>query len=158
MLRFWLPLSSYENGTLPMGIHLGLFVLLTLFVIPSPHFVLQLFRRSMLTHFSRVQLFSTLWTVAHQAPLSIGFSRQEHWSGLLLLPPGDLPDPGIQPTSLMSPALAGGIFTTNATWKAPSQGKGWGSVWRTVGMRGTGPQPSQNTRACLCLSRGKVAF
>ena len=101
-----------------MGIHLGLFVLLTLFVIPSPHFVLQLFRRSMLTHFSRVQLFSTLWTVAHQAPLSIGFSRQEHWSGLLLLPPGDLPDPGIQPTSRASPASAGRLFSLDPPGKA----------------------------------------
>ena len=97
-----------------MGIHLGLFVLLTLFVIPSPHFVLQLFRRSMLTHFSRVQLFSTLWTVAHQAPLSIGFSRQEHWSGLLLLPPGDLPDPGIEPRS---PALEADSLLSEPTVK-----------------------------------------
>ena len=50
----------------------------------------------------------TLWTVAHQAPLSMGFSRQEYCSGLLCPPPGDLPDPGIEPRSLMSPALAGG--------------------------------------------------
>ena len=48
---------------------------------------------------SYVQLFTTLWTVAHQAPLSMGFSRQEYWSGLLLPPPGDLPDPGIEPVS-----------------------------------------------------------
>ena len=50
----------------------------------------------------------TLWTVAHQAPLSIGFSRQEYWSGLSCPPPGDLSDPGIDPVSLMSSALAGG--------------------------------------------------
>ena len=61
---------------------------------------------------------ATLWTVAHQAPLSMGFSRQEYWSGLLCPPPGDLPNPGIGPTSLRSPALAGKFFTTNATWKA----------------------------------------
>ena len=48
-----------------------------------------------LSHFSCVQLFVTLWSVAHQAPLSMGFSRQEHWSGLPCSPPGDLPDPGI---------------------------------------------------------------
>ena len=48
----------------------------------------------------------------------MGFSRQEHWSGLPCPPPGDLPDPGIEPTSLMSPALADGIFTTSATWEA----------------------------------------
>ena len=47
-----------------------------------------------LSHFSHVQFFVTLWTVAHQAPLSMGFSRQEYWSGLPRSPPGDLPDPG----------------------------------------------------------------
>ena len=51
---------------------------------------------------SRVQLFVTSWTVAHQAPLSMGFSRQEYWSGLLFPSPGDLLDPGIRP---WSPAL-----------------------------------------------------
>ena len=53
-----------------------------------------------------------------QAPLSMGFSRQEYWSGLPRPPPGDLPDPGIKPVSLMSPALAGGFFTTSAIWEA----------------------------------------
>ena len=57
-------------------------------------------------------------TVAHQAPLSMGFSRQEYWSGLSCSPPGDLPDPGIEPASLMSPALTSGFFTTSATWEA----------------------------------------
>ena len=47
-----------------------------------------------------------------------GFSRQEYWSGMPCPPPGDLPNPGIEPTSLMSPALAGGFFTTSATWEA----------------------------------------
>ena len=55
-----------------------------------------------LSHFSHVQLFATPWTVAHQAPLSIGFSRQEYWSGLSCPLPGDLPDPGIE---LMSSSL-----------------------------------------------------
>ena len=64
---------------------------------------------------SHVQLCATPWTVARQAPLSMGFSRQEYWSGLPCPPPADLPDPGIEPTSLMSPALAGGFFTTGAT-------------------------------------------
>ena len=50
-------------------------------------------------HFSRVQLFVTLWTVAHQAPLSMGFSRHEYWSGLPCPPSGDLPKPGIEPRS-----------------------------------------------------------
>ena len=60
---------------------------------------------TVLSCFSRVQLFATLWTVSHQAPLSIGFFRQEYWSGLLYPPPGDLPNPGIEPTSPVSPAL-----------------------------------------------------
>ena len=53
---------------------------------------------------SHVQLFVTPWSVAHQAPLSVGFSRQEHWSGLPCSSPGDLPYPGIEPTSPLSPA------------------------------------------------------
>ena len=57
-------------------------------------------RVCLVCHFSPVQLFATLWTVACQVPLSMGFSRQEHWSGLPCPPPVDLPDPGIKPTSL----------------------------------------------------------
>ena len=72
----------------------------------------------MLGGFSSVQLFVTLWTVARQAPLSMGFSRPEHWSGLPYTPPGDLPGPGIEPASLRSPALAGRSFTRSATWEA----------------------------------------
>ena len=70
-----------------------------------------------LSHFSRVRLFATLWTT-HQAPLSMGFPRQEYWSGLSFPPPGDLPDPGMEPASLTSPALAGGFLTASATWEA----------------------------------------
>ena len=51
----------------------------------------------------------------------MGFSRQEYWSGLPCPPPGDVPNPGIEPVSLMSPALAGGFFTTSATWEAPNK-------------------------------------
>ena len=61
-----------------------------------------------------------LWTVAPQAPLSMGFSRKEYWSGLPCPPPENLSDPGIEPTSLASPALAGGFFTTSASWEAPN--------------------------------------
>ena len=71
-----------------------------------------------LSHFSCIQLFVTLWTVACQAPLSMGYSSYEYWSGLPCPPPGDLPDPGIEPASLMSPALAGGFFTTSAPREA----------------------------------------
>ena len=61
---------------------------------------------------SRVQLLATLWTVAHQASLSMEFSRQEYWSWLPFHTPGDLPKSGIEPTSLVSPALTGRSFTT----------------------------------------------
>ena len=66
-----------------------------------------------------VQLFATPWTVAGQAPLSMEFFRQEYWSGLPCPPPGDFPDSGIEPMSLMSPVLAGRFFTTSTTWEAP---------------------------------------
>ena len=97
----------------------------------------------MLCHFSCVQLYATLCTVAIQAPLSMGFSRQEYRSGLPCPPAGDLPDPGTEPMShvscigrqgrallqgifltqglsprLMSPALAGRFFTTSTSWEA----------------------------------------
>ena len=75
----------------------------------------------MLSHFSHVRLFVTLRNVALQGPLSMEFSRQKYWSGLSCPPPEDLPDPGIEHASLMSPALAGGFFTTwGATWEVPS--------------------------------------
>ena len=66
-----------------------------------------------------VGLFVTLWTVTRLASLSMGFSRQEYWSGLPCPPPGDLPNSGFEPESLISPALVGGFFTTIATWEAP---------------------------------------
>ena len=61
--------------------------------------------------------FATLWTIALQAPLSMGFPRQEYWSGLPFPSPGDLPDPGIKPVFLMSPALAGRFFTASPSGK-----------------------------------------
>ena len=64
---------------------------------------------------SRVQLFATPWTIAHQASLSMGFSRQEYWCRVPFSPSGDLPDPGIEPRSLAAPALAGGFFFFLAT-------------------------------------------
>ena len=82
-------------------------------------------RACVLSHFSHVQFCVTLWTVACQAPLSMGFSRHEYWSGLPCPSPEDLPDPGIEPTSLTSPALASRIFTTSSTWEA-SNGSGLG--------------------------------
>ena len=72
----------------------------------------------MLRNFSLVWLCATLWTVARQVPLSMGFSRLEYWIGLPFPSPGKLTDSGIKPMSLMSPALAGGFSTTRATWEA----------------------------------------
>ena len=69
----------------------------------------------MLCSVAQSRLFATPWTVARQAPLFVGFSRQEYWNGWPILPPGDLPDPGIE---RVSPALAGGFFTTEPLGKA----------------------------------------
>ena len=71
------------------------------FRFPSRDF-LSLCILCVLSRFSCVWLFATLWIVAHQVPLSMGFSRQEHWSGLPCPSPGDLPDPGVEPMSLNS--------------------------------------------------------
>ena len=67
---------------------------------------------------NHARLIGASWTLACQAPLPMEFSRQEHWSGVPFPTPRDLPDPGIEPTSLVSPALAGGFFTTSTTWEA----------------------------------------
>ena len=71
-----------------------------------------------LSRFSHVKLFVILWTVAFQALLSMGFSRQEYWSRVPFPPPRDIPNPGMEPPPLVSPALAGGFFTTSTTWEA----------------------------------------
>ena len=73
----------------------------------------------MLSHFSCVQLLGSPWIVACQAPLSMEFSKQEYCSGFPYPPPENLPDPGIEPISLMSPALASGIFTRSTAWETP---------------------------------------
>ena len=73
---------------------------------------------SMLSRFSCVQLFATLWTVTRSASLSMGFSRQEYWSGMPFPPPRDLPDPRIKSAFLTSLSLSGKFFTTTATLEA----------------------------------------
>ena len=79
---------------------------------------LELCPACLLSCFSRVRLFVTLWSIACQAPQSMGFSRQEYWSRLPCPPPGYLLDPGIRAASLMPPALAGGFFITSMkSWK-----------------------------------------
>ena len=85
------------------------------------------------------------WTLAHKAPLSMGFFQQEYWSGLPFLSPGDLPDPGIGPMSLMSPVTAGRFFTTSTTWEAlgptrlRSTLRTWDSISRSVGSHRWAP-------------------
>ena len=73
---------------------------------------------------SQVRFFATPWTAADQAPLSMEFSRQEYWIGLPFPSPGDLPDPGIEPTSPVSPAMVGRFFTTEPP----------GNLWRMLKM------------------------
>ena len=80
--------------------------------------------RSVCVHAKLLQSCPTLcdaMDLAHQAPLSMGFSWQEYWSGLPFPPPGAIPDPEMESTCLMSPALAGGFFTTSATLEAQQQ-------------------------------------
>ena len=80
---------------------------------------------------SRVWLFATPWTVVRQPSLSMGFSRQEYWNGLPCPPPNDLLDPGIKLTSLISPALAGGFFTTSAIWTSYYMDTSQIGLWST---------------------------
>ena len=87
--------------------------------------------------FSHEQLFAILWTAAHQAPLSMGFSRQEDWSKLPCPPPWDLLNPGIEPLSL---TLAGMFFTTSSTWEAPP-GACFYSFQRTLDKPGNKGEP-----------------
>ena len=76
---------------------------------------------AVLGHISCAQLFVTLWTIAHQVPQSMGFSRQEYWSWLPFPTPGELPDPRIESTSLISPVLAG--ITASGTWETLAHGQ-----------------------------------
>ena len=96
---------------------------------------------------SHVRLSVTPWTVAHQAPPSMGLSRQEQWGGLPCPPPGDLPDPGTDPVSLTRPALADGFFTTSATWEAP-EGKPNGAPRKQNTSRQEGLKTFQQERSC----------
>ena len=97
----------------------------------------------MLSCFSGVRLCVTLWTVACQASLSMGFFRHEHWSGLPWPLLGHLPDPRIEPTSVTY-AFAGGFFTTSATWEA--HGNRSDQISRSVVSDSLGPHESQYAR------------
>ena len=82
------------------------------------HSLLNVLHVCVLSRFSRVQLFETLWTAAHQAPLSMGFPRQEYWGGFPCPLPGHLLNPGIEPVSFKCPTLASRFFTSSTTWEA----------------------------------------
>ena len=104
---------------------------------------------------SFVWLFVTPWTVAFQAPLSMGFSRQTYWSGFPFPSPVDHPVPGIEPTSLMSPALADELFTSIATRKAQNKKSGQRAIWLYLGLWGCWLQVKgrlNNRRSTLCPS------
>ena len=106
--------NLHFNSWVLVSVNVNLISFFHLFYIPNIHIecVPACLRASVVCHSA------TLWTVALQAPLSTGFSRQEYWSGLPCPPPGDLPDSGIEPAVLTSCALAGRLFTTSATWKS----------------------------------------
>ena len=107
--------------------------------------VLKMLLCAVLSHLSHVRLFETLWTIAHEAPLSMRFSRKEYWSGLPCPPPRDLPNPGIKPASLMSPALAGGFFTTSTTQEAQDAAHSSPNTDRTI---------DQGPKCCSLKSTG----
>ena len=113
--------SLYLYSNVCMLSHLSCIWLFAMLWTDQPDFyVLGIFQARILdseTSCSVVSDSATPWTVAYQAPLSMGFSRQEYWSGLPLPSPGDNPDPGIKLTSFTSPTLAGRFFTTSATCK-----------------------------------------
>ena len=80
----------------------------------------------------------TPWSLARRAPLSMGFSRQEDWSGLPCPPPWYFPDAGIEPTPFTFPALVGGFFTTSANWESPAGTYCWPNTDESFGVRGQG--------------------
>ena len=88
------------------------------FAVGDNFIMLWLFLCGHASHFSCLWLFVAVWTIASQAPLSIGFSAQEYCSALPCLPPGALPVSELEPVSLMSPAPAASFFTTSAAWEA----------------------------------------
>ena len=85
-----------------------------------------------LIHCSRVQLFATLWAVSHQAPFSMGILQARTLERVAMPPPGDPPDPGIEPTSLMSTVLAGGFFTTSTTGDALRWAESSPKIWNLL--------------------------
>ena len=107
---------------------------------------------------NRVQIFVTPWTVAHRTPLSMEFSRPEYWSGLPF-PMPDLPDPGIEPTSLGFPALAGGLLTTeppekpNRLVRAPAMPEGGATLQVKISQT----RISTHVREVQCINGNNLA-
>ena len=111
----------------------------------SESFSIMFLKRCMLSCLSYVQLFATLWTVAHKAPQSIRLSRQEYWSGLSCPPPGDLSNLGIEPSSLRSPTLTGSLSLAPPgkhllkSWmrfkNKQTKKQGWKSIRMNLGRR-----------------------
>ena len=111
------PFSSRKGGFYYERLKMWWNLIIIALIIGTVHFK-EVIACAVLSRFSCVQLFEThglqpTWFLCPWA-----FSREKYWSGLLCPPPGDLPDPGMEPVALMIPELAGGFFTTSATWKA----------------------------------------
>ena len=131
-------LLDYVNVSIPARCYL----IGEAWVCGTEIFLYYFLHACMLSRFSHVQLFATLWTAARQAPLSMGFSRQECWSGLPYPPPGGCPNPEIEPRSPVSPALAGGFLTTVGTWEAGC-----------VGLPDTVRASMKTRLVSICISR-----
>ena len=106
---FYCPWDEIQNLSMAYTAHHDLF---SSTLTSPPSLQIQNYCMFVLYVLHCAQIFATPWTVAHQAPLSMGFSRQEYWSGSSFPPPGYLPNPEIKSASLMSPAWAGRLFTT----------------------------------------------
>ena len=117
LINFLIPT---KNGTVAYSMADPVSAVIFIFFCPNlfPNICNHPLHACLLSCFSHIRLFATLWTVGCQAPLSMGFSMQEYWSGLPCPSSGDLPVSGIKPVSLLSPAVACRLFTTSATWEA----------------------------------------
>ena len=117
--EYWNGLPFLSPGNLPHpGIEPASPALQADSLLLSPRGSPEGSRQLLLSRLSHVQLLETPWTIIHQAPLSMRFSRKEYWSGLPFPSPENLPNPEIKPMSLTSPVLAGRFFTTSTTWEA----------------------------------------
>ena len=127
-MKWWdqMPWSSLsECWALSQLFHSPLSLSSTGFLVPLHFYSFSIFvalvvHACMLSRFSQVLLFVTLWSISRQAFLSMEFFRQKYWSELPCPSPEDLPSPGFEPVFLTSPALAGGFVTTSTIWEAPS--------------------------------------